>query len=169
MDLMSIGDISPSMPQVVVDKDSVAATAAVSATIGGISLATIAGGAGMALIAAGPVGWLIGLGLGAIFGGGLGAVGARLANRDQLQAEHRQKMLTEIHDHEVRVRRAVKSNMKDWSSGLQRELHSMQAQFLGEREAELNRIQRILGDEQARQRELARIDTLLQRLRDAAP
>lgn len=165
LNLGGLGDIAPSLPRVGVDRDAIATTSAVTATIGGVSMATIAGGAGVALLAAGPIGWLIGLGIGALFGGGLGALGARMTTRDALRPEHRQQVLGELQQHEARVRNAVSRSLNDWRHGLVNELELMRSSFFAEREAELRRIESIISNETARKNELARIETLLRRLR----
>jgi hypothetical protein len=160
-----IGDIAPTIPQIAVDKEAVYLGGAVSAVVGGVSVATIAGGAGLALIAAGPVGWLIGLGLGALLGGGLGAVGARAMTRDDLRAEHRQQVIGELKQHEVRVRAALTASLNDWRHQTIAELESMRSSFFAEREAELVRIEKIIRDETSRRRELVRIEGMIDGLK----
>jgi hypothetical protein len=166
--LQGLGDIAPSIPQIGVDKDAMYVGGALSAAVGGVSLATIAGGTGLALIAAGPVGWLIGLGLGALFGGGLGAVVARAATKDDLKPEHRQQVIGELKQHEARVRSALTRSLNEWKHATISELEAMRSSFFAERENELRRIEQIIGDETTRIRELSRVEELIERVKAIA-
>jgi hypothetical protein len=167
--LQGLGDIAPSIPKIAVDKDSMYVGGALSAAVGGVSLATLAGGTGIALIAAGPVGWLIGLGLGALFGGGLGAIVARGATRNDLKPEHRQQVIGELKQHEARVRSALTRSLNEWKHGTISELESMRSSFFTDRENELRRIEQIIGDESTRVRELSRINELIERVKAITP
>lgn len=163
--LHAIGDVAPSIPHINVDKDAMYLGGALSAVVGGVSLGTLAGGTGLALIAAGPVGWLIGLGLGALFGGGLGAIVAREATKDGLKPEHRQQVISELKQHEAKVRSTLTRSVNEWKHGTISELEALRSSFFAEREHELRRIEQIINDEGSRLRELSRIASLIERVK----
>lgn len=131
----------------------------------GLLAGSIAGGVGMALVVAGPVGWLIGMGLGALFGGGISAAAMRRAQQGRLDLTSRQTIVEEIAAHrsevEARAGRAVRDWAKDAGDGLER----LRAQYFEARENELRRVERIIADAGARERELRNVEQQLEELR----
>jgi len=162
------GSLSPSLPMMNVDKTTIAAGGLASGLAGGLLGGAIAGGAGMALIALGPVGWIAGFALGAIFGAGAGGVATRQLTRDNLGPDQRKSVADELTPKLEELRRQVERAISDWTRQVIGNLESFRSTFFSEREGELKNIERILSDSVGRNKELEKIQKLLSDLRNLA-
>lgn len=157
-------EIAPSMPGMNMDKTTVAAGSLATGATLGILGGIVAGGAGMALIALGPIGWLIGAGIGAVAGSAAGGLATHKMTRDTLATDARKSVSDELSLSLARVRAEVDKTTSNWSTQAIDNLQSFSRSFFREREVELERIESILADVKGREREIARIDGLLENL-----
>lgn len=155
---------TPTMPTTTTDWDTVALGSAAGAAGLGLLGATLAGGAGIALIASGPIGWLIGLGIGAVVGGGAGALLTKQATADDLSAQNRSTLVAELKAKATSIPSNVNDRVMLWQESTMAELSLLRSTYFGEREDELAHIQRLAGDESGRRHHLAEIDRLLAEL-----
>ena len=129
------------------DPSDVAFGTGVGLAAGGLIGGSLAGGAGIALLAAGPVGWLIGAGLGALAGATLGAHLMGGSHRDALTVGAREDLQGRIDQ----ARTHTLTQVRDMCARLQVELRGslsrQQERFFGDRAAELRRIEEILSDD----------------------
>lgn len=135
-------------------------TAVGGALIGG----TIAGGVGIALLAAGPVGWLIGAGIGATLGLLAGAgVGAAVGS-GSLPSEQRQALRHQISEQAAAAKVEVRRIVDDECERYREELRIQIRSFRQEVDDELDLIERFRGDEQQRRAIVEQAEALRLRL-----
>ena len=159
-------EIAPSIPKIDMDKTSVAAGGLVTGGVVGLLGGALAGGAGMALLVAGPVGWFVGLALGSIFGMGAGGVATRMMTKDTLNQEHRKAVSDELSSNIAKVRSEIKRATNNWVSELVQNLESFRNSFFGEQERELGRLNGILADKKGRENAISEIDILMENIED---
>ena len=159
-------EIAPSIPKIDMDKTAVAAGGLATGGVVGLLGGALAGGAGLALLATGPVGWLVGLALGSIFGMGAGGVAARILTKDTLSEEHRKAVTDELSANVARVRSEISRATNNWASEVVQNLESFRNSFFSEQERELGRLKGMLEDVKGRESSIAKIDTLMDDLQD---
>lgn len=123
------------------------------AAVGG----SVAGGAGLALLATGPVGWLIGalsVGIIGLLGGSVMGI---MSGVNKVRAEDRKRisedlsrMLREARDYGV-------GQGISWGNAVASKLRSQRDRYVGDKTRELQRVQKIVGDSAARERALKTI------------
>lgn len=126
-----------------------------SAAIGG----TMLGGAGLALLATGPIGWAVG----AVAVGVVGLVGGLLfgwtRNRDKINDADKKKFADSLKEKQILAKNMGTDAASMWVTEVKANLDRTRRQFLMEKEAELTRIRTILEDKVA-------IETSLSTVRD---
>ena len=149
------------------DWDAVALSAGVTAVAGAVVGGSLAGGLGIALLATGPIGWLVGAGIGLLAGGLLGAAGAKVATSGSIDSAARSKLLQTL----AQQRGSASENVRATCASLERDLiddlERQQDLFFGQQRAELQRVERIIADEDRRKQAIADASTLLEQLRSA--
>lgn len=126
---------------------------AASITAGGaIGLGTgliggsLAGGVGLALIAAGPAGWIIGAGVGAVVGVLIGTAGMKTLLGKQLSPEARSSIRSQLDGVRVTSQRQVVEVIDAAISGLTSSVESMARSHKRESEVELDSIRQFISD-----------------------
>lgn len=135
---------------------------ALAAAGGAIVGGSIAGGAGLALVALGPVGWIVG----AVVGGLLAVGGAQLV-QSQLGAGERQQLVMALEQQRGQARQRVVESVELAGRALSTELQRREADYSRDARDELAGIQRILSDSgsiDAQLDALSRLDDRLERL-----
>lgn len=162
-----LGDVAigASVTEARADWSEVTAGGLVAGTGVGLLAGSLAGGVGLALVAAGPVGWLIGLGLGALLGGGMGAAFTRHAQRGRIGAEERNRVSQDLDRSRSQVRIKVDRTVDEWLRAATDSLEALRSKYFAARQAELARITRIIDDRDARARETRRVDEMLEELK----
>lgn len=161
-------EVTPNLPTAKADWSSVAMAGLAGGAGVGTIAGTIAGGAGLALLALGPVGWLVGAGLGALFGGGLSAAAARRMQRDRIDDAGRHSLAEELTSKMQEVRRKAQRSVATWASESGDALDRLRTSYFRNREEDLARVEKIIHDADARNREITRIDGLLDELKRSA-
>lgn len=135
---------------------------AMAAAGGAIVGGSIAGGAGLALVALGPVGWIVGAVVGALLVGG----GAQLL-QSQLRSGERQQLVAALEQQRHQARQRVAESVELAGRALSTELQRREADYSRDARDELAGIQRILSDAvsvDAQVDALGRLDDRLERL-----
>lgn len=147
-----------------VRSDAVMSGAGVGAAGGALVGGALAGGAGIALLALGPVGWLIGAGVGlaagALLGGGAGAAMTRGALRDDARSALRSELL----EGRAATASSAEAIAAEATDVLAENVRRQQTVFLGDRLRELQQVEAIAGDRAAIASAIAEIDGLLSEL-----
>lgn len=164
--LSTLADMAPPLPDARTDKDAVAMGGLVGAASLGAIGSAISGGAGMALIALGPVGLIAGLGIGLLMGAFGGGILTRVLTRGSLDAQDRDEAIRTLRNNEATVRETFSRTVTQWTVDVQRELEAMRSRFFDEQEKELRHIMRVVGDSVARDAELERITSLMERVKE---
>lgn len=115
---------------------------AMAAAGGAIVGGSLAGGAGIALVALGPVGWIVGAAIGALLVGG----GAQLL-QSRLGAGERQQLLAALEQQREQARQRVTETVELAGRALSAELDRREAAYSRDARDELHAVQRILADE----------------------
>jgi hypothetical protein len=149
------------------DADVVNLSAGATATAGALVGGSLAGGAGIALLAMGPVGWLIGAGVGALAGWALGGSVAETVTRGKLDSKHRLKLSNDIRQQQQSARRQAERTCAQLSDGLIAALTAQQDSFFGDQRRDLERVQQIVSDDRGRARAIDEAQRLISELRDA--
>lgn len=138
----------------------VASNAAVGAVGAGIAGGTLLGGSGIALLAAGPVGWVVGavaLGVAGLLGGTLFGVGK---NIDQVKTSDKEKILSELREKAEAVRLQSVQAVDAWIARTFRDLESTRSSLVKEQSIELESIKRALADRTSTDHALLRISEI---------
>jgi hypothetical protein len=159
-------EIAPALPRIEMDKSAVAAGGLATGGVMGLLGGALAGGAGVALLATGPVGWLVGLALGSIFGLGAGGVATRLMTKDSLNEEHRQAVSEALSSSMAKVKSEINRATNNWGSEVVQNLETFRNSFFKEQENELVRLQRIMADTKGRENAIAQIDHLMEDIQE---
>jgi len=160
-------DIAPMLPSPKIDWAAVGGAGVIGGAAAGLGAATIAGGVGTALLMAGPVGWLIGLGVGAVLGGGVFGATAGLATRKSVNEKQRSEVMSQIVTAQRKVLTSTADSVDRWVESLLLASSSQQHGFFDMRESEHKRLEVILADKGGRDRELADVQALLSELDQA--
>lgn len=139
----------------------VGAAAGTGAVATGLLGGSIAGGVGMALLAAGPVGWMIGAGLGLVAGALAAGAGAGLLTRDSVDATQRSSMLEQLDRQKGDVLDNAREACRDIGHSMRSSLSDQRDLFFGEQRRELERIKDLMGDEERRRRAVSDAQELL--------
>ncbi|MFM8794737.1 MAG: dynamin family protein [Acidimicrobiales bacterium] len=166
--LSTLADVAPALPDAKTDKDAVAMGGLVGAASLGAIGSAISGGAGMALIALGPVGLIAGLGIGLLMGAFGGGILTRVLTRGSIDAQDRDEAVRTLRNNEATVRETFTRTVSQWTVDVQRELETMRSRYFDEQENELRHIMRVVGDSVAREAELERITSLVDRVKEEA-
>lgn len=124
-----------------------------SAAVGG----ALAGGAGIALLATGPIGWIVGAATMGLMGLVAGSVSGAVKGASAVKAQDRQKLVAELTGLMSDARKFGHSQGIVWATSLSSSLRSQRGRYLGDKSHEIEHIQRVLGDERARNNALAKI------------
>ena len=138
-----------------------AATAVGGALVGG----SLAGGVGLALLATGPVGWIIGAAAGGVLGLLAGGAGGAMATRRTLSDADRATAKASLISRRGSATDTARSSVRAWSANVEHWLTNDADRFLHEHNTNLERVTAILRDETGRQTALQQMDALSQRLR----
>ena len=134
----------------------------VAAAAGAGLVGSIAGGAGVALIAAGPVGWILGAALGAYLG-----YKASEGYENQLRGHERDAIRAKLEEQRRVGDAQVAKIVSAMTASIEKEVRRRGDAFTADTRSELAALQRLAENESARSEQLGLADTLLQRL-DAA-
>lgn len=149
------------------DPSAIGVGAGLGGAAGGLVGGSLAGGLGIALIASGPVGWLIGAGLGVLAGGALGGGLGAMMTWDSLNTQEREELRAQLlrdrHEAALQVRELCDRIRED----LVRAVTSQRDSFLGGRAAELARIDEILSDRESVHLALKEARSLRARVQEA--
>ena len=147
------------------DWETVGTAAAGTAVAAGLLGGAGAGGVGIALLAAGPIGWLIGMAAGVVLGAlGGGAIATALA-RGKLSVQDRSNVLAALARQRVDAEKLASDLTRRWAEEFERAITAEQHRFFGDQEEELRRIETILRDESGRLAALGEVATLLERVK----
>ena len=136
--------------------------AAGTALIGG----TISGGAGLALIALGPVGWLIGAALFGSVGLGGGFFASWLRNRGKISDADRSDFVAKLLEKENEAKKMGQGMAELWVTEVRASFSKTRIQILTEKEAELSHIQAILNDKTSIERSLSTVHELRLKMKE---
>jgi hypothetical protein len=159
-----VDNVSPALPVIERDWSSVAAAGVVAGAATGVAVGTAVGGAGLALLAAGPVGWLIGFGLGAVFGGAAGAAVTSRNLRDRLQPEHRDQIARELERSRTALAGRVDASVDHWVEEVVAGLESLRLGYYAEKHRELDHLRSVIADAQGRDRVVEKVRRQRERL-----
>lgn len=126
-----------------------------SALVGG----SLAGGAGIALLATGPVGLLIGaatMGVMGLLGGSIAGVARGVS---AVSAADRKRIVSELMTGRAEAQEFGESQGIAWGTSIASALRSQRGRYVGEKSHELERIRRVLDDVGARERSLRDIES----------
>lgn len=137
-----------------------AATAVGGTLIGG----SLAGGVGVALLAAGPIGWIIGAAAGGALGLLAGTAGGAIATRRSLSEADRTAAKSALTSRLDLATDKARSTVRSWSANVARWLTDDADRFLAEGKANLERVETILRDERGRQSALQQANAMNDRL-----
>ena len=133
-----------------------------SAAIGG----TMLGGAGIALLATGPIGWAIG----AVTVGVVGLVGGLLfgwtRNREKVNDADKKKFAESLRDKQGLAKKMGSDVAEQWVTEVKASLNRTRSQFLSEKETELAHIRLILDDKQSIERSLSSVRDLRTKMKE---
>jgi hypothetical protein len=136
---------------------SAGATAVTGALVGG----SLAGGIGIALVAMGPIGWLIGAGAGLVAGGVLGGLGAGVVTRDALPSATKSALADQVELQRGAVLADARSTCSNLLQDLRHGLTSQRRAFFGAKLADLERVEALLDDDSGRRAALEEAQSLL--------
>jgi hypothetical protein len=122
---------------------------------------SLAGGLGLALVLAGPVGWAIGAGAGLLIGMTGGAIAGGGLSYGKLKPGDREKIAKILNDSREKARNFVQSVASDWVNAAIMELNSRRSRYLMDKELELKRVEAVIADTSTRQDALKTIDTYI--------
>ena len=137
------------------DASAVGLGAGVGGTAGALVGGSLAGGLGIALIASGPVGWLVGAGLGALAGGALGGGIGGLLTRDSIDSTTREELRGQLLEGRSHASDQVRVRCSQIQDELMGAVSRQRENFFSDRAAELARIEGILSDRTAVDQALA--------------
>lgn len=133
-----------------------------TALIGG----SISGGVGMALIALGPIGWLIGAGLFGVVGAGGGFLASWLRNRGKISDADKSKFVDNLSAKEREAFKMGRDNADLWVAEVMASLSKTRSQFLREKDTELTHIQAILNNKASIERSLSTVRDLRAKMKE---
>ena len=133
-----------------------------TALIGG----SISGGVGMALIALGPIGWLIGAGLFGVVGAGGGFLASWLRNRGKISDADKSKFAANLSEKEREANKMGRDNADLWVAEVMASLSKTRSQFLREKEIELAHIRAILNDKGSIERSLSTVRDMRAKMKE---
>jgi hypothetical protein len=148
---------------------AVGATTGLGIVGGSLLGGSLAGGVGIALIALGPVGWLIGAGIGTLLGAGVGTAAGSFFARDLLSDQDRLEVRNALDRKAESTRTMVFDRSAAWAAQAAEELVASQSTFYEGQRKELLLVERLLGDQGARTRALRELDDTERRLIDTVP
>jgi hypothetical protein len=141
--------------------ESIAMTSIVAGAGTGLIGGSLAGGLGLALVLAGPVGWAIGAGAGLLIGMTGGAIAGGGLSYGKLKPGDREKIAKILNDSREKARNFVQSVASDWVNAAIMELNSRRSRYLMDKELELKRVEAVIADTSTRQDALKTIDTYI--------
>ena len=147
------------------DWGTVGISAGVTAVGGGLIGGSLAGGVGIALLAAGPVGWLVGLAAGAALGAVGGGVAAATATRRVLGNADRLSILASLSAQESHAMEYVETSVRNWVANLTVSLERLRENRLRDQQDELERLGAMVEDRDGLADSLAKARSMLQLLR----
>lgn len=143
-----------------VDWDSVAVSSVTTGAGTGLVGGSLAGGLGTALIASGPVGWVIGAGIGLALGMLGGALAGGGITYGKLRADQRQKLADQLRELRESAEQFARRVATDWSVRSIRDLTSKRERYVAEKSREMKMLQTIVADNSSRQRALKHLAAL---------
>lgn len=135
----------------------VMATGALTGLGGAAVGGSLAGGAGLALLATGPVGWVIGAAAVGIIGLLGGSVMGIVSGLNKVRAEDRQRITADLEKMMREAREYGSAQGLAWGNRVASQLRSQRERYLGDKTRELDRVRRVLDDETSRDRALKNI------------
>ena len=144
---------------------AVAGTAGTVAAAGGLAGGAIAGGIGIALIAAGPIGWLIGAGIGLGLGALAGGVGAGVVTRDSIQPAQRSQILEQIDLQKLATLSRARDACDDVERVLLEGLRDQRDSYFGEQRRELEAVEALRNDDSRRSASITEAQKLIDQIR----
>lgn len=147
------------------DWGNIAGIAAVTGVGAGVIGGSLLGGAGTALLIAGPVGWAIGavaVGLAGLLGG---TIFGAARNVDRINADDRRKVAESLREKAEIARQQGRTAANEWLSATRLGLDEKRTRFIHEKETELKRIKAILSQENGRTSALKKVSELRQRIK----
>jgi hypothetical protein len=144
----------------------VVATGALTGLGGAAVGGTLAGGAGLALLATGPVGWVIGaaaIGLIGLLGGSVAGIARGIA---KVSAEDRKRISNDLSRMMKESREFGASQGSSWGTAAASQLRSQRERYLGDKTKELDRVRKVLGDKPSQDKALREIATARKILTD---
>jgi len=149
------------------DWTAVAASAGTVAAAGGLAGGMLAGGIGVALIATGPIGWLIGAGIGLGLGALAGGVGAGVLTRDSIQPAQRAQLLEQVDRQRMATLDQARNACEDVERSLITGLHDQRDLYFGSQQQELNAVEALRSDETGRRTAIAEAEAMISEIRSA--
>ena len=147
-----------------VDWGSVFTGSVVAGGATGLAVGSISGGVGMALIAAGPVGWIVGAGIGLALGLLGGAAAGAGVSYGKLKPNDRSKIIESLNTGREKARSFAIKVANDWQNETVNGLESRRSRYLSDKERDLQLIRDVVNDTQSRNAALNKIDSLLERM-----
>jgi hypothetical protein len=147
------------------DWGNIAGIAAVTGVGAGVIGGSLLGGAGTALLIAGPVGWAIGavaVGLAGLLGG---TIFGAARNVDRINADDRRKVAESLREKAEIARQQGRTAATEWLSATRLGLDEKRTRFIHEKETELKRVKAILSQENGRTSALKKVSELRQRIK----
>lgn len=147
-----------------VDWAAVAASSVAAGAGTGVIGGTLAGGLGTALIATGPVGWIIGAGIGLALGLAGGALAGGGLSYGKLKPAARDKIAGHLKEGRENARSFARGVAERWTRAATDGLNSKRNRYLADKDRELARIRAVVADESSRQRAIQSIDALMDQI-----
>ena len=147
------------------DWGDIAAGAVVTGVATGLVGGSLAGGVGIALIAAGPVGWLIGLAAGGVLGALAGGAGAAAASKRALPADERSRIVGALERQRSKAAQWVDGIVNSLAKELENAVQRERDHFFATTERELAHADRVLRDRGARTHALAQVESMIAQAR----
>lgn len=147
-----------------IDWDAVAVSSVTTGAGTGLVGGTLAGGLGTALVASGPVGWVIGAGIGLALGMLGGALAGGGITYGKLRPEERKKIADQLRESRDGARQFAKKVAAEWTTQSTRGLASKRERYLSEKSREMTRIKGIIADQSSRRDALKQLRALEARL-----
>ncbi len=147
------------------DWATVGSTASLTAVGGGLIGGSIAGGVGVALLAAGPVGWIAGFAIGGVVGALTGGAVGGIATKSRLTADGRSAAAAVLSSRRAKAEQVARSAALAWAASLRTTIQGEHRRYFGDQADEFSRLEAIARDDSGRRHELARTSALLERLR----
>lgn len=161
----SSGGLSVDIGKGRADWTAVAASAGTVAAASGLLGGALAGGIGIALIATGPVGWLIGAGIGLGLGALAGGVGAGVVTRDSIQPAQRSQMIEQIDRQRMATLDQARNACEDVERALVAGLRDQRELFFGAQLRELESIEALRDDDTRRRNAITEAENLITQIR----